>query len=92
MEKMVKWMVSNGFFTSPASTRFHGCYVGGLAQHSWDVYQMLLEYHLRLELPLSPGQKPLPLSEDNIAIAALLHDVCKVGAYIPTPDGKNPYK
>ena len=39
MEKMIDWLNGEGFFTSPASTRFHGCYPGGLAQHSWDVFQ-----------------------------------------------------
>ena len=92
MERLVKYLNDEGFFTSPASTRFHGCYAGGLAQHSWDVYERVLEYHMRLNLPPAPGQKPLPLNKDNIAVAALLHDVCKIGAYIPTPSGKNPYK
>jgi 23S rRNA maturation-related 3'-5' exoribonuclease YhaM len=29
------------FFTAPASTRYHGSYEGGLAEHSYGVYQCL---------------------------------------------------
>ena len=32
------------FFTSPASAKFHGAYVGGLCDHSVNVYHCLREY------------------------------------------------
>ena len=32
------------FFTAPSSTRFHGCYEGGLCEHSVNVYQCLKAY------------------------------------------------
>jgi len=77
---------ASGFFTSPASTKYHGCYEGGLADHSWDVYSRVLEMNKTLDLGQArdAGQKPLPLTDDNIAIACLLHDLCKVGAYLGT--------
>ena len=81
----------NGFFESPASTKFHGCYKGGLAEHSLKVYEMTISFQSRLKLDIatSPGQKPLTITDNNLIIACLLHDVCKVGAYI----GENkPYK
>ena len=28
------WLISNGFFTAPASTKYHGNYEGGLFDHS----------------------------------------------------------
>jgi len=40
----------------------------------------------------SPGQKPLQINDGCIVIASLLHDLCKMGAYLPNPKGKNPYK
>jgi 23S rRNA maturation-related 3'-5' exoribonuclease YhaM len=92
---LIEYMTREDFFISPASTRFHGAEPGGLADHSWDVYNLLLEAYLNftfLDTPLLPGQKPLPIETNNIVIAGLLHDVCKLGAYIPTPDGKNPYR
>ena len=94
MDMLVKWLYESDFFTAPASTRFHGCHRGGLAEHSLRVYELLNEHCLKLEpgKTTGPGQKPLPLGPNNIIIAALLHDVCKIGAYIPTPKGKNPYK
>jgi hypothetical protein len=36
---------------------------------------------------LSPGQRPLPITNHNITIACLLHDVNKVGLYLPTKPG-----
>lgn len=88
MDKMVKWLVDEGFFESPASTKFHGCYPGGLAEHSLDVYNLLIKL-----LPKNiceatgPGQNPFPLDCNSLTIAALLHDVCKVGAYVKTKAG-----
>ena len=91
---LLDYLNNEGFFEAPASTRFHGSYPGGLARHSLRVYELVNEFCLKFELgvAIAPGQKPLPLSPDNIIIAGLLHDVCKVGAYIATPDGKNPYR
>ena len=39
IEKLVSWLDHSNFFTSPASTMFHGNYEGGLAAHSYEVYQ-----------------------------------------------------
>ena len=73
IEKMIEYIDSNGFFESPASTRFHGCYEGGLAKHSYNVYRMLIGYDMTYKLNSSI---------DSMIIAALLHDVCKIGAYL----------
>ncbi len=96
IKALIHWLEMEGFFIAPASTRFHGTYEGGLAEHSLRVYQLLLHIGdlnvLKLDAETSPGQKPYELGPENLVIAGLLHDVCKIGAYIPTPDGKNPYK
>lgn len=91
---LIDWMDKGGFFEAPASTRFHGAYVGGLAEHSLRVCQLLTGCALNLDLGAvkSAGQKPLPIEKHTIVVAGLLHDVCKIGAYIPTPDGKSPYR
>ena len=94
IEKLIIWMNGEGFFESPASTRFHGCYKGGLAQHSWDVFKNLEGLMLSFEgidLPLNSGQRPLTVKPENIVIASLLHDLNKVGYYVPCT-GKYPYK
>lgn len=94
MESMIDYLIEEGFFESPASTRFHGAYPGGLADHSLRVFQLLEGYSNELDLATATGsgQEPLPLEHNNLIIAALLHDACKICAYIPTPEGKSPYK
>ncbi len=88
---LLDYLITEGFFESPASTRFHGSYPGGLAYHSLRVYESLSTFCLKLEpgVAIAPGQKPLPLSPENIIIAGLLHDVFKAGAYI---GNEAPYK
>jgi len=27
MEKLISWLIEAGFFESPASTKYHGCYL-----------------------------------------------------------------
>ena len=93
MESLIKYLTDGGFFESPASTKFRGCYAGGLAKHSLRVYELLSNdltvNVLQLDAVSSPGQKPLPVEDDTLIIAALLHDVCKIGAYL---GDKKPYK
>ena len=66
------------FFTAPASARYHGAYAGGLCDHSVNVYHCLLSYLERERVRELYG---LEYTGENIAIAALLHDVCKTGCY-----------
>lgn len=94
IDELVEYLIAEGFFTAPASSRFHGCYVGGLADHSLRVYELLKGFTqtLKLDQDTSAGKKPLKITDDTVIVAGLLHDCCKIGAYIPTPDGKNAYK
>lgn len=99
MDNLMEWLRKSDFYTAPASTRFHGCYPGALAKHVLEVHNILSEWvdnYKRCDCPLdkvqAPGQKPLPVTEDNVAVACLLHDVCKIDCYIPTPGKKDPYR
>lgn len=92
MEALYAWLVNEGFFTSPASTRFHRAHEGGLAEHSLGVYKLLTKYHKEFSLTPNCGAIVLPVEEENLIIAALLHDVCKAGAYIPQTGKAAPYK
>lgn len=68
-----------GFFTAPASSRFHLSCKGGLAEHSMNVYNaalMLREQVIKVK-PELEAQLPF----DSIAICTLLHDVCKTDIY-----------
>ena len=69
---------SSDFFTAPASTRYHGNYEGGLFEHSLNVYDCLCDILSRPRIKEVYG---IEYSEESIAIAALLHDICKVNFY-----------
>lgn len=71
---------ASDFFTAPASTRFHGAYEGGLAEHSLNVYDCLQQYLSRERVKETYG---LDYSDESIAIVSLLHDVCKINCYKP---------
>ena len=67
------------FFTAPASTKYHGAYEGGLAQHSLNVYHCFKDY---LSRPRVKEEFGLYASEETIAICSLLHDICKTNVYV----------
>ena len=71
-------LLKSDFFTAPASTRYHGACEGGLLQHSLNVYDCLVDILARPRMKEVYG---IEYSEESIAIAALLHDVCKVNFY-----------
>ena len=79
------------FFTSPASARYHGAYEGGLCDHSVNVYHCLTEYLARERVQELYG---VEVAGESVAVAALLHNLCKVGCYrqgtrnVKGPDGK----
>lgn len=68
-----------GFFEAPASSQGHGSYAGGLLEHSLNVYDAAMAVRADL-LARRPDLAP-KLPEDSVAIAALLHDVCKSDFY-----------
>ena len=66
------------FFIAPASTRYHGAEIGGLCRHSLNVYDCLCDQLARRRMKDNYG---IHYSEESIAIAALLHDLCKINFY-----------
>lgn len=72
IENLIEFLEKSDFFTAPASTRFHGNYEGGLAEHSFKVYEVLKE---KVEFT------KMDVPEDTIIISALLHDICKTYYY-----------
>jgi len=81
-DKLLEYLLSDksDFFTAPASTRFHGSYPGGLAEHSINVYECLKDY---LSRPRVKELYNMDFSDETIAIVSLLHDICKVNIYKP---------
>ena len=79
VENVLAQLAQMGFHAAPASTRFHGCHEGGLLAHSLGVYDeavAIREVQVRLKPEVAAQLPP-----DSIAIAALLHDVCKAEIY-----------
>lgn len=78
MKDLIDYLSSSDFFDAPASTRYHGAYAGGLAEHSLNVYNCLTFHYNNLQ-----GDDFLipEIPEDSLIITALLHDVCKVNSY-----------
>lgn len=75
-DRLLEWLSNSDFFIAPASTRFHEAYPGGLCEHSLCVYDKLTE--------LQKGNAVTTIwDEEQTAIVALLHDVCKVNFYKP---------
>ena len=72
-EDFTQWLIDNGFFTAPASTKYHGAYEGGLYDHSSQVYerlQILTDNNgLIWQRPISPF------------IIGMFHDLCKIDQY-----------
>ena len=78
-DKLLEYLESpaSDFFTAPASARYHSSYEGGLCEHSLNVYDCLVSY-LKSDRAKRFG---FEYSDESIAIAALLHDLCKIGVY-----------
>ena len=70
-DRLLEWLLSTDFFTAPASTRFHAAYEGGLVEHSLNVYKVFMKKHF-----VEGEDDP-----ESVAIATLLHDICKAGFY-----------
>lgn len=76
-------LMAMGFFTAPASTKYHGNYEGGLFEHSFTVTSSLLSLTKRMGLNWKRKASPY--------IVGMLHDLCKCDSYIHNPDGTYSY-
>ena len=70
----VKLLEESGFFTAPASTKYHGSYEGGLFDHSLETAKQLVNLTKKLGLKWSRPESPY--------IVGLFHDVCKCDNYV----------
>lgn len=77
-DRLLEYLESSDFFTAPASTKFHGSYECGLVGHSVNVFHCLKDYLQREKVQQLYG---LRISDETIAVVALLHDLCKIGCY-----------
>jgi hypothetical protein len=78
-DKLLKWLIDSDFFTAPASSKFHNAVTGGLCDHSLNVFDRAVEL---IENENKKDGSPFKnITMENIAVATLLHDVCKVNFY-----------
>lgn len=79
IEYLIEDLEADGFFEAPASAQGHGAYPGGLMEHSLNVYDAAMATRKSL-IEMRPDLEP-QLHPHSIAIAALLHDICKSDFY-----------
>lgn len=72
MDSLIEFIRKSDFYTAPASTRFHSCHEGGLLEHTLNVYD-----RLKAKFDDKLIEEMIDVSDENIIVAALLHDLCK---------------
>ena len=72
-EALVDYLKTGGFFTAPASTKYHGVYEGGLYDHSRAVTKRLIDITDKMELKWQRPESPF--------IVGMFHDLCKCDQY-----------
>lgn len=90
IERLCKKLLNSDFFTAPASTKYHGCYAGGLCEHSLNVYHNMLKI-----VNLKTTFDECCYDENTLKIVGLLHDISKMNIYeqsaknvkVYSPDG-----
>ena len=68
-----KDLLDKGFFTAPASTKYHGNYEGGLFDHSYMVAHYLKKLTEECRLDWQNPRSPL--------LVGMFHDLCKMDNY-----------
>lgn len=90
IEDLISFLRKSDFYTAPASTRYHSCHEGGLAEHSLNVYHCLCEklnsdmlcvcFDSIIDPSNDAGEETQEL-DNSLIIIALLHDICKTYMY-----------
>lgn len=81
-DRLLKDLEGTDFFEAPASTKYHGCFKGGLLFHSNNVAELFYEMK---------QQHNLDIPTESVMLCGLFHDVCKVGMYPVDENGKIGY-
>ena len=83
IDSLIDYLLNSDYFSTVASTRYHNSFSGGLCLHSLKVMRMFQEENKLWE-------KPLPA--ESVIICGLLHDLCKINAYVKTSGGYSSVK
>lgn len=73
IESLISYLCESSYFTDPASARYHNNFPGGLAEHSLSDLMTMSKFNKSFNLGLS---------DESMIIAAIGHDLCKVGTYV----------
>jgi len=73
---LINYLEKNNYFESPAAIRYHSIFEGGLVYHSLSVYNLYKKMYEEI------FKLDFEEIKNEIIIAALLHDLCKLGLYI----------
>lgn len=76
---LVEYLDNTDYFLSPASTKYHNNFQGGLCLHSLNVTKMFVK---RMSCVNSS------LNKESAILCGLLHDLCKVGYYYKNLNGE----
>ncbi len=76
-DRLRAYLLTTDFFVAPASTRYHNAFEGGLCDHSVKTYKRLL---FNVENEYGADWENV-ISHESVAIASLLHDLCKIDYY-----------
>lgn len=70
VEELLETMEAKGFYTAPCSSKYHLAVPGGLAEHSLNVYHIMMQLAASVEAQIS---------NEEIIITSILHDLGKCG-------------
>lgn len=78
-DALTVYLKDNGFFSAPASTKYHGNFPGGLYEHSVIVADTLVK--------LTQHNNLKWVSQTSPYIVGMFHDLCKIDLYVSTDNG-----
>lgn len=83
IDELIAFLDNSGFYTSPCSGGNHLAVEGGLAEHSWNVYEIAMKIWGMID-----DANNLHTTYESIVVSCILHDVGKIGdhgkdGYIP---------
>lgn len=71
--KMLNWLIDQGYFMKPAAISHHGNYTHGLFEHSMAVTKVLVEMTQKFNIKWTRPESPY--------IVGAFHDLCKLDDY-----------
>ena len=81
IDKVIEYLRNSDFYYAPSSTKFHSNYQGGLLDHS--ILVLSTAVGLRDAMVKMKPELADRLTDESLIISCLLHDLCKVGFYVP---------